>query len=314
MNWELVNKVKRSADPLSCNLLSLPKSEFLYIVDILDTPISSLIDKILESSCPESEKKALLVEYINCRPKFLYKVPQTLQTKEMVMTGAREARSYHGPGSFLNCVSPEYIDKDLKLVLIEQGYLNIFLEENVADPGSDYTRSLYKALIDCFKYHYSSTRQFLDIIGKIDYSLFNSDQIHSLTKSSMEFFDYIPISLIPENAIIDHVNRYKTTSKLRGKIDRGLYQKALKIELLHHNLPAHPKGLVRLITKIKKANLVDIISEFFKTYDVQDVVQLATTDKQLYELAKIYGFESSPRFSGLSKKSKRLLLEDDLEL
>jgi hypothetical protein len=65
MNWELVNKVKRSDDPLTFDLLSLPKREFLYIIDILDAPISSLIDKILESSSPKSKKKALLVEYIN---------------------------------------------------------------------------------------------------------------------------------------------------------------------------------------------------------------------------------------------------------
>jgi hypothetical protein len=152
-------------------------------------------------------------------------VPQAMQTQQMVMAGAREARSYHGPGTFLDCVNHDYIDKDLKLVLIEQGYLNIFLEESVTDPDSEYVKSLYKALVDCFKYHYSSRRQFLDIISQIDYSLFNSTQIHSLTKSSSEFFDYIPISLIPENTIIDHVNRYKTTSNLRGKIDQGLYQR-----------------------------------------------------------------------------------------
>lgn len=53
LNWEIVNRIKRSPDPFSCDFLNLPNKEFSYLFDLLDAPISSAINKLTEQESAE---------------------------------------------------------------------------------------------------------------------------------------------------------------------------------------------------------------------------------------------------------------------
>lgn len=314
MEWTRINQILKSHDVFDYDYSSLPLGEVKYLINRLDNPLSSIVNKISSSQTSNENKEFLLTLYIQERPQFLYLVPKVLQNKAMALAGSRQARSYHGPGVFIDCLNPDIIDKEVKRNLIEQGLLAVFLDEpnNYQDP--EYLASLFKALREGFIYQYSNTGEYHSLLQRIDYSFFSQSEVVALIKASHEFFKYIPFNLITDEAILDHVSRYKTTIYIKEKARKHVYQQALKIELLHKNLPAHPQGLVQSIVKLKNPTTLRLIRDFLETLSVDDVVVHAKTEKQLRALAEIYGINASKRFESLTPNSKRALIENDLDL
>ena len=82
--------------------LDFSPEDLTYLFDRLDTPISSIIKKILTGGSTSASKEYALTKYIEYRPQYLTLIPKNLQNYTMVLAGSRQARSYTGSGDFLD--------------------------------------------------------------------------------------------------------------------------------------------------------------------------------------------------------------------